>query len=155
MSCGSEGGGSSSGSIVQSGSGDRTHLPETPDEPILIGLLLIPALPAITFLALAVSFAAVFLTVGLLCAVIVVPAAVLLGLVMIPIGPELAVCAIFFDVTVEASPPGRWLICQVPADPAADVALATDKLMHSVTYADPEALAAMSDWMQQVCYTCI
>jgi hypothetical protein len=62
--------------------------------------------------------------------------AILLG---VAIGPELVVAGLLFQVTGEATPPGRWQIWQVPA--------AGGGLMHSTSYQDPRALEILERWM--------
>jgi cytochrome b subunit of formate dehydrogenase len=59
--------------------------------------------------------------------------------------------ALFIEVSVEATPPGRWTLQQIePRDQSQDWANATGAaLTHSMSYEDPRAQSIVAQWMQQ------
>jgi len=83
----------------------------------------------------------------LVLGVIAAPLPVLLALLAIPFAPELAIVSLVLDVSAEPTPPGVWTVRQLRPEPdrAAD---AGPTLMHSVSYQDTAAIAALIDWMQ-------
>jgi hypothetical protein len=83
----------------------------------------------------------------LLLGVVAAPLPVLLALLAIPFAPELAIVSLVLDVSAEPTPPGVWTVRQLRPEPdrAAD---AGPTLMHSVSYQDTAAIAALIDWMQ-------
>jgi pimeloyl-ACP methyl ester carboxylesterase len=83
----------------------------------------------------------------LLLGVIAAPLPVLLALLAIPFAPELAVVSLVLDVSAEATPPGVWTVRQLRPEPDR-TADAGPTLMHSVSYQDTAAIAALIDWMQ-------
>lgn len=87
----------------------------------------------------------VLLVLGTPIAILVLPAILLLGLCVLWIGPELALIALFVDVTVEDTPPGRHEVNQIPKDPEEDARLMG--MMHSVTYTHVESLERMTQWI--------
>lgn len=65
------------------------------------------------------------------------------------VGKELAPFGLFLDVTIEASPPGTWLVYQLgtPTTESPEDSLIGRGLDHSSIYTDPRALAAIADWI--------
>jgi hypothetical protein len=60
------------------------------------------------------------------------------------VGPELLAAGLVFQVTAEATPPGRWVVWQVPTGPGE--AAASTALMHSASYQSPAALRILEQW---------
>jgi hypothetical protein len=85
--------------------------------------------------------------VGILClGVIAAPLTILLALLAVPFGLELALVSLVLNVTAESTPPGSWVVHQLRPSGEVD---RWDALMHSVAYEDPAALATLVDWIQQ------
>jgi hypothetical protein len=83
------------------------------------------------------------------------PTLLVAAIVAMPFAPELALVAIAYEVTVEATPPGTWPVHQLPflervaaLPPGARVEHPRWlSLMHSASYEDPRALKLLSAWV--------
>lgn len=83
------------------------------------------------------------------------PAGVLLAAFAIPLGPELALSALFLHVSAEPSPMGTFTVTMVPsagrdsrgASRGVDSAPRVSGLKHSRTYDDARALDALATWL--------
>lgn len=91
-----------------------------------------------------------------LLAIVAAPLPVLLALLAMPFGPELAIASLVLNVSAEATPPGRHQVWQLRApqarlDPGAEAPAAPSVagLAHSVAYNDPAGLALIAQWMGQ------
>jgi hypothetical protein len=88
-------------------------------------------------------------------ALALVPVGVLLAAFAIPLGPELALSALFLHVSAEPSPMGTFTVTMVPstgpdwnrATVAVDSARRVSGLKHSRTYDDPRVLDALATWL--------
>ena len=79
-----------------------------------------------------------------LFAAIAAPFLMLIAVLGLSVGPELLAAGLLFQVTAEATPPGRWVVRQVAAPPG-DIDLSTG-LMHSASYQSPAALEILEKW---------
>jgi hypothetical protein len=75
-----------------------------------------------------------------------VPMTTIVGLVGWPtIGPEMLIAAMLFETTAEPTPPGNWNLIQLNPDVGA---AKRGRLQHSAIHENPEALAAISEWVK-------
>lgn len=70
------------------------------------------------------------------------PLPILLGILILPFGPELVVLTLVLNVSAEPTPPGIWSIHQLETD-------TVQGLMHSRVYEDPIALEQLVAWIQK------
>jgi hypothetical protein len=89
--------------------------------------------------------------VGLLVlGLVAAPLPLLLALLTLPFGPELAIVSLVLHVTAEPTPPGSWVVCQLKSDVGFDSNVQSRRgLMHSLTYEDPVALDQLAQWLQK------
>jgi hypothetical protein len=80
----------------------------------------------------------------LLFAAIAAPFLLVVAALGLSVGPELLAAGLLFQVTAEATPPGRWLVWQVATGPGE--AEASAGLMHSASYESPAALEILEKW---------
>jgi pimeloyl-ACP methyl ester carboxylesterase len=82
----------------------------------------------------------------LVFAAIAAPFLMFIAMLGVALGPELLAAGLLFQVTAEATPPGRWVVWQVATNlHDADERAATG-LMHSATYQDVQALQIVEAW---------
>lgn len=89
-----------------------------------------------------------YVTVALVKAAALPVVAVLVAVLALPFGPELAAASLFLEITAEAQPPGKsppgYLFLPRSADSAGRPA---GWLVHSAVYEDDRALDALCRWM--------
>ena len=79
----------------------------------------------------------------IMLAVIAAPFLTLIATLGLALGPELLAAGLLYQVTAEATPPGRWVVWQIPS--SADDSSSTG-LMHSASYQNPKALELLEAW---------
>jgi hypothetical protein len=79
-------------------------------------------------------------------AAIAAPFLMLIAALGIGVGPELLAAGVLFQVTAEATPPGRWVVWQVATNPHETDERQSTGLMHSATYQNPKALEILEAW---------
>jgi pimeloyl-ACP methyl ester carboxylesterase len=81
---------------------------------------------------------------------IAAPFLLLIAILGVSLGPELLVAGLLFQVTAEATPPGRWVVWQVAASADDTDERASTGLMHSASYQNPKALEILEAWFAAV-----
>jgi hypothetical protein len=88
-----------------------------------------------------------WLPAALLTALLLLPLVLVGGLVgWLTIGPEMAVAALLWEVTAEATPPGNWNVEQLR--PKVDDSDEILTLQHSAAYQNPDALKLIGGWIR-------
>jgi len=83
-----------------------------------------------------------------LLSMIVWPVIVLLSVLLLPFGWEVAVANILLDVTAETTPVGQWTVQLVEPPTRQELHKDTLPLMHSVAYESPKVLEALCAWIR-------
>jgi hypothetical protein len=85
---------------------------------------------------------------SMLVSAIVWPVVVLLSVLLLPFGREVAKANIRLDVTAETTPVGSWTVHLVEPPTIQQLDKDTLPLMHSVAYENPEVLKVLGDWIK-------
>jgi hypothetical protein len=84
-----------------------------------------------------------FLIGGLLFAIIIV-----LSIMLLPFGWQVALSNILLDITAETTPPGTWEVNQIEPTHSQVQAGDVQPLQHSVVYDDPHSHTLICNWME-------
>jgi pimeloyl-ACP methyl ester carboxylesterase len=87
-------------------------------------------------------------------AAVAAPFLMLIAVFGASLGPELLAAGLLFQVTAEATPPGRWVVWQVAASPNDGDERAPTGLMHSASYQNPKALEILEAWFATATPAC-
>jgi hypothetical protein len=72
-----------------------------------------------------------------------IPVICLLGFV---IGPEMAIAALYLEISAEITPPGRWTVIQLKPNSVGIVG-ENSSMRHSFVHEAPEAVHIVCDWI--------
>lgn len=88
--------------------------------------------------------------------VLVAPFPVLMAVLLLPFGSELAIVSLVLNVTAESTPPGSWIVHHLKPALLPDLIprQSGQRLMHSLTYEDPVALDIVVSWIQERIVLC-
>jgi hypothetical protein len=75
------------------------------------------------------------------------PVIVLLSVLLLPIGREVALANILLDVTAETTPPGSWMVHLMEPPTSEELGKDVLPLMHSVVYENSRVLEFVCDWI--------
>jgi hypothetical protein len=123
--------------------------------PLVVSLLLVLIL-TLAYTCIAISFFAFIRLpqwslrhIDLLLGITLVPLSIIISILLIPFGWQLALGSIFLDVTAEATPPGSWQVDLL--DPEQREINQDDfrLLQHSI-HSDPRAHLLICEWMGRV-----
>jgi hypothetical protein len=78
---------------------------------------------------------------------VVWPVIVLLSVLLLPIGREVALANILLDVTAETTPPGSWMVHLMEPPTSEELGKDVLPLMHSVVYENSRVLEFVCDWI--------
>lgn len=109
------------------------------------------------FVSLLVSLEAFLLVLGwvevatvffrLAASAVVWPVIILLSVLLLPFGREVAMANILLDVTAEATPPGSWIVHLIEPPTSKELNKDALPLMHSLVYENPRVLKFVCDWI--------
>ena len=112
---------------------------------------------AIAVLDLVVVLGGAFLFLGLvehatflpfvLASSVVWPVIVLLSILLLPFGREVAMANILLDVTAETTPVGSWTVHLVEPPTIQELDKDILPLLHSVVYESPRVLTVLGQWI--------
>lgn len=105
-------------------------------------VVVLPLLVVPVFLLLGLTGPAA-IGIRFLASMVLVPAALILAVCMIPVDWRVGLANLLVDVTVEPAPPGKWQIHELVPGPSSE----TPDLAHSVLYRDPDALQDIVRWI--------
>jgi hypothetical protein len=73
----------------------------------------------------------------------------LLSMTLLPFGRQVALSNIYFDVTAEATPPGKWEVNLIEPSRSQDQTGNVPALEHSIVYEDDGALTKICNWIER------
>src|SRR6266702_4295703 len=79
-------------------------------------------------------------------AFVLIPMPLVAGILGLTIGPEMLMAAMLFEISAEATPPGKWNLVQLKPEKLEPGQ--SPGLQHSSIYENREALAVISDWVK-------
>jgi len=85
----------------------------------------------------------------LLASAVMWPVILLLSVLLLPFGWEVALANILLDVTAETTPTGSWTLYLVEPPTTGELGKDVLPLMHSVVYENPHVLRLLCDWIAE------
>lgn len=117
-------------------------------------IVLMGALLEAVFLALGWAERAAFPFL-LLASALIWPTTIVLSVLLLGFGWEVALANVLLDVTAETTPTGSWKVHLLDPPTSAELGQGVFPLMHSVVYENPQALELLCHWIENSANTAL